>query len=172
MICYDVTELVRRRGVSPCGVSFEVVSDPDLSEVVKVSLLTSLNAGSPVFFSMRHGRQANRQFDFLDFLVDCVQQGQLLPGDTLVLDNASIHHADDILVPLHMLMQAAQVRVCFLPTYSPELNPCELVFAQCKKYLRYHRRMQYPFWYEIVKGFAETTANHMYNYYYQCIWNT
>ena len=105
-------------------------------------------------------------------IVTCIQHGKLVAGDILVLDNAPIHKRRAVMGMFVALLRAAQVTVVFLPTYSPELNPCELVFAQCKKYLRYHRRMQYPFWYEIVKGFAETTANHMYNYYYQCIWNT
>ncbi len=63
--------------------------------------------------------------------------------------------------------------MCFLPTYSPELNPCEFVFAQCKQYLRYHRglRMQHPFWYEIARGFANTTHTHMLNCYVKAIWN-
>jgi hypothetical protein len=40
-------ELVRRRGVSARGQPINVVSDYDLSETIKVSLLTSLAVNSP-----------------------------------------------------------------------------------------------------------------------------
>jgi hypothetical protein len=75
------------------------------------------------------------------------------------------------LFPLSLLLRAAGVRMWMLPTYSPELNPCGFVFAQCKKWLRYHRRMQNPFWYEIARGMANTTAQHMRNMYVKSIWN-
>ncbi len=158
------------RGVSPRGVPLDVVADYDLSETVKVFLLTSIMNSPPVFISMRRGGEANHQYDFLQFIIDCVQQGVLVAGDVLVLDNASIHNADDIMLPLNTLMQTAQVSICFLPTYSPELNPCEIVFAQCKAHLRYHRCLHHPFWYEIVKGFAQTSTAQMLQYYYKCIW--
>lgn len=51
-------------------------------------------------------------------------------GDTLVVDNARIHKARDIVPTLRAALAAAGVRMLFLPTYSPELNPCELIFAQ------------------------------------------
>jgi transposase len=40
-----------------------------------------------------------------------------------------------------------------LPTYSPELNPCELLFAKAKYFLRYHRDGD-RFWVEIMKALA------------------
>ncbi len=47
-----------------------------------------------------------------------------------VMDNAPIHCAEDMLRVLETILQLANVRMFFLPKYSPELNPCELVFAQ------------------------------------------
>jgi len=59
---------------------------------------------------------------------------KLKKGDVLILDNASAHDADelrDILTPL-------EVRVMFLPPYSPELNPIELIWSQVKNFLKKH----------------------------------
>jgi hypothetical protein len=170
-VCY--TELTRRRAVGPRGAAVNAVDNVKLGETIKVFLLTNVDQAqaSPVFVHMRSGEKANDRYDFLQFIITCLRNGQLVAGDVLVLDNAPIHVAADTMPAFARLMAFAQVSVCFLPSYSPELNPCELVFAQCKHYLRYHRRMHYPFWYEIARGFAETSSMHMLQYYYKCIWN-
>ena len=137
-----------------------------------MSLVTSLSVGSPpIHVHMRQGDRANDAFDFLMLMIDLVQSGVLVQGDVVVLDNAPIHNADAILQPLHVLLMSAGITLWFLPTYSPELNPCEFVFGQCKRFLRYHRRMHVPFWYEIARGMSETTKQHMINCYVKSIWN-
>jgi len=73
--------------------------------------------------------QSNTAFDFLLFLCDLVRLGELVAGDVLVLDNAPVHYSADIAPAVDLLVAAAGVRLLFLPVYSPELNPCELVFA-------------------------------------------
>ena len=167
-----VVVLVRKRGVSACGEPIVAISDYDLSETIKVFLLTSLSVGSPpIHVQMRTGCRANGQFDFLLFVIDCIRSGLLVQGDVLVLDNASIHKEDGILQPLHTLVTLAGIILWFMPTYSPELNPCEFVFAQTKKWLKYHRRMHLPFWYECARGFSQTTIQHMHNYYNKAIWD-
>ncbi len=158
--------------MSDIGDPLSCVTGGGLSHTIKVSLLTSAAPGaSPVFVSMRDGGRANGQFDFLLFIIKCMMGGHLVQGDVLVLDNAPIHTAQHILLPLSYLLRAAGVTMWMLPTYSPELNPCEFVLAQCKKWLRYHRRMPNPFWYEIARAMAETTPQHMQNYYIKSIWN-
>ena len=61
------------------------------------------------------------------------------PNSVLVLDNASIHHADRDL--LKDLCESKGVRVEFLPPYSPDLNPIEEFFSACKHRIRrdYHQ---------------------------------
>jgi transposase len=53
-----------------------------------------------------------------------------------VMDNAPIHVADDMLGVLETILDLADVRLFFLPKYSPELNPCEMVFAQVRSFPR------------------------------------
>jgi transposase len=57
---------------------------------------------------------------------------QLLPGSVLVLDNASIHKGGNI----ERLATGAGCRVLYLPPYSPDLNPIELIWSFVKGQVR------------------------------------
>lgn len=57
---------------------------------------------------------------------------ELRPGQILVLDNYPVHKA---LVVRERLEQQA-CKLMFLPTYSPDLNPIELLFAKLKTRLK------------------------------------
>jgi transposase len=56
----------------------------------------------------------------------------LRPGQTIVLDNLSVHKN----AAARAAIEAAGCTLCFLPAYSPDFNPIELVFAQLKASLR------------------------------------
>lgn len=60
----------------------------------------------------------------------------IVPGDILVIDNASVHVAAENQELLDLVIQKGRFRIVTLPTYSPELNPCELVFGFVKNFLR------------------------------------
>jgi transposase len=81
---------------------------------------------------------------FIEFLKDCCTNGHLRPGDTVVLDNASIHRARSIQAELQQLQQTYGFTLRFLPAYSPELNPIENVFGHLKNWLREHLRDETP----------------------------
>jgi transposase len=49
-----------------------------------------------------------------------------------VLDNAKIHHGDEILE----LADHFGVRIEYLPPYSPDLNPIEEAFSKIKHFMR------------------------------------
>lgn len=69
--------------------------------------------------------------DFERFVRELVLP-KLQPGDTLVLDNASIHKRKS----LKNILRAAGVRLRFLPQYSPELDPIENVWSKVKSIVR------------------------------------
>ena len=50
----------------------------------------------------------------------------------MIMDNASIHHADQVINSLKDL----GVLVYFLPPYSPDLNPIEELFSKVKSVVK------------------------------------
>ena len=78
----------------------------------------------------------NTALDFLETVFALITHGTLAAGDFFIVDNAAIHFAEEIQYPLEAVLAVARVRLVFLPTYSPELNPCELVFGRVKSIIR------------------------------------
>ena len=58
----------------------------------------------------------------------------LTPGDIVVMDNLSSHH----LAGVREAIEAAGGTLAYLPPYSPDLNPIELLFSKLKSRLRKH----------------------------------
>lgn len=70
--------------------------------------------------------------DVFEAFVEQVLVPQLRSGDVVVMDNLSSHKR----ARTRQLIEAAGGRVLFLPPYSPDLNPIEMVFAKIKQILR------------------------------------
>jgi transposase len=64
--------------------------------------------------------------------VQAVLLPTLRPGDIVVMDNLSPHKSD----PTLDLITQAGAQVQFLPAYSPDLNPIELMWSKVKNVLR------------------------------------
>lgn len=71
-----------------------------------------------------------------------------------VMDNARIHHGEGILelaklygrfVEIHSMIRAyfysVDIRIEFLPPYSPDLNPIEQAFSKVKAFIHHHRAL-------------------------------
>lgn len=56
----------------------------------------------------------------------------LRPGDIVVMDNLASHKVAGV----REAIEEAGARVAYLPPYSPDLNPIELVFSKLKRLLR------------------------------------
>ena len=70
--------------------------------------------------------------DIFDVFVRRVLVPVLRPGDIVLLDNLSVHHASCI---THAV-QAAHGQVIFLPSYSPDFSPIEPCWSKVKTFLR------------------------------------
>ena len=53
----------------------------------------------------------------------------LRPGDVVIMDNASFHRK----TKLYEIAGRHQIKILFLPPYSPELNPIEKTWANIKR---------------------------------------
>ena len=70
--------------------------------------------------------------DVFESFVQQVLVGQLRPGDVVIMDNLSSHKRSRS----RQLIEAAGASLMFLPPYSPDLNPIEMIFAKIKQLLR------------------------------------
>ena len=72
------------------------------------------------------------------------------PGKAvMIIDNAS-HHPKDI---IYDIAGEQNIRVIFLPKYSPDLNPIEKYWANIKNWLRFHLRDFKSFWLGLIRAF-------------------
>lgn len=70
--------------------------------------------------------------DIFEAFVQQVLVPELQPGDVVILDNLSSHRR----ARTRQLIEAAGATLIFLPPYSPDLNPIELIFSKIKQLLR------------------------------------
>ena len=70
--------------------------------------------------------------DLFDAFVEQVLLPELRPGDVVVLDKLSSHKSDKA----RTLIESRGARLEFLPPYSPDLNPIEMIYAKIKQLLR------------------------------------
>jgi transposase len=84
----------------------------------------------------------------------------LSPGDTLIVDNAPIHHNESQRILTPYLGQMG-ISYRFLPTYSPDLNPAEQCFRKVKKRLKseeYAQLIKRDLKVAVYKAFSEVTS--------------
>ena len=105
--------------------------------------------------------------DGVSFLayIEHVLAPTLRPGDVVVLDNLSVHRSPAV----RAAVETVGATRCFLPKYSPDLNPIELCFAKLQTILRAVRcRAREERWATIgacVPRFAPTECR---NYFRHC----
>jgi hypothetical protein len=132
-----------------------------------LTILVSLTDQNPVYFDFR--QQSNTQYDHLDFVWAAVKAGQLKDGDFYIVDNASVHGGAETLPCLISLLDACGVKLMYLPKYSPELNPCELVFNIIKHHLRYHRQFNISIIYDIIEAIAQISLEKVVHAFVKCL---
>jgi transposase len=97
----------------------------------KVSLLAAITA---------HGMNADAclihegSVDTLAFLtyIEQVLLPTLEPGQIVIMDNFTIHHNAQV----KTLIERKGCQLLYLPTYSPDFNPIEHLFAKLKAFIR------------------------------------
>lgn len=70
--------------------------------------------------------------DVFEAFVEQVLLPQLKQGDVVVMDNLSSHKRERT----RRLIESTGATLLFLPPYSPDLNPIEMIFAKVKALLR------------------------------------
>lgn len=80
---------------------------------------------------------------FLKDLLPNLEQGSIL-----VLDNWTVHHGSDI----KKLVDSYACQLRYLPAYSPDFNPIELVFSKIKAFVKALRPKETP---TLIKAFED-----------------
>ena len=157
------------RGYSKRGETITISNRGFLrAETVTATLLTSIDIRDP-HMKISFRKQTNNQFDFLKFIFQCLVSGMLRWGDTLIMDNAQIHKSRHSFPLISEALRVKGVNILFMPTYSPELNPCELVFSKVKFYIRKEWMVnRLTFDQTICSGFKQVTKKNLVNYYRHC----
>lgn len=70
--------------------------------------------------------------DIFEWFVERVLVPELEPGDTVIMDNLSSHKRSRT----RELIESSGAMLAYLPPYSPDLNPIEMVFSKVKQLLR------------------------------------
>jgi len=165
---FNSKDLQRDKVLSPKNSSAQTPNTAPIDETYSMTLLTSVNPLEPAPIVITLREASNSAVDFLDTVQFWLDSEHLREGDILIVDNAAIHIADEIFQQLTTLLANKQVRMKTLPTYSPELNPCELVFGLIKNHMR-HWRSNNRFIAEIIKAAACVSYRHVLSYYGKCV---
>lgn len=126
--------------------------------------MTSLTSDSPCWVDAPRAG-TNDAVDFMGTMLWLLENGALPAGSIVLLDNARIHDAASIRDDLTGLLALANVQLAFLPAYSPELNPCELVFAWVKEKLRVSHSDGRPLWERVQQIFTQVPHELVAKYY-------
>lgn len=119
--------MTRLRGRSPVGE--RLVDKTPHGHWQTTSLIAALDA-TGIRCSMVVDGAINR--DIFDAFVEEVLVPELRAGDVVILDNLSSHKGECA----RRLIESRGARLAFLPPYSPDLNPIEMVFSKIKQLLR------------------------------------
>jgi transposase len=87
----------------------------------------------------------------------------------LVMDNARIHHDDDLVAAIEDIGG----KVLYLPPYSPDFNPIETAFSALKFWLKRHRDFANYFdpVYLISTALAQTTSENAKRYFEESVYD-
>ena len=158
-----------------------------MSERYTLTLVTSISSNStPVSGCLKDG--SNDSGMFFNTCLELIKDGFLAAGDILVLDNAKVggssgtqsrgaiivsvvaqvHTHAEMLALLLDILDHYGISMMFLPCYSPEFNPAELVFAMIKSRLR-NRRWTNTLWAEISLALASISREEMMRFYVKAL---
>ena len=88
--------------------------------------------------------------------------------NVLVMDNARIHHDDDLVAAVEDIGS----KILYLPSYSPDLNPIETAFSALKSWLKRYRDFANHFdpIYFILVALAQTTPDIAKKYFEESVY--
>jgi len=134
------SKLGRPRLVGPEGTERVLVDHRPNEPRLNAILMTSLaHPNEPVYVKITAETVTAERFQI--FLAEAALANRIPKGAVVIWDNARVHLSRDGIAVLDRIMASVGAQRANLPKYSPELNPCELVFAEVKTFLRHNPRL-------------------------------
>lgn len=124
---FATTNMTRLRGRSPRGE--RLIAKAPFGHWMTTTLIAALGLSGVRCAAVVDGAVNASIFEAF---VEQVLVPEPRPGDVVVLDNLSSHKT----ARARQLIEAAGAELWFLPPYSPDLNPIEMVFSKVKGILR------------------------------------
>lgn len=98
----------------------------------KLTLIGAIKRGE--ILATKTIERSMKSDDFLEF-IQVNLAPQLKAGDVVVMDNLNSHHRAEV----REIIESVGARVEYLPVYSPEFNPIEMMWSQLKSLVRKFR---------------------------------
>ena len=124
---WATTNMTRLRGRSPIGK--RLIARVPHAHWMTTTLIAALGLGGIRCSTVVDG---GINADVFEAFVEQVLVPQLKAGDIVILDNLSSHKRRRT----RQLIEDAGAELVFLPPYSPDFNPIEMVFSKVKQLLR------------------------------------
>ena len=162
---FDEHVFLPRRGCAPKGVVINGEHTTRGKHVYSLCLMTSMRGHDPPYFA----RIVEGSCDgsaYVDFFIEMLKSGALQAGATVVVDNCKTHTNSWSGEVVAALLKAHNINYVFLPAYSPELNPCELTFAQVKAICSNYGDVEVLV--GIARSLTHVTIPDMIGYYNKC----
>ena len=121
------TNMARTHGRAPRGQ--RVIDKRPHGHWHTITLIAALGLGGVICSTLVDGPVNT---DVFEAFVEQVLIHELHPGDIVVMDNLSSHKR----ARTRELIESVGAELRFLPPYSPDLNPIEMIFSKIKRRLR------------------------------------
>ena len=160
-------KVYKRRYLAPRGSRARIINTGRIEPSFSLSLLLNVKKACPFFINIR--KQSNTEEDYLEFILQAAEAGYIAANDIVVCDNASVHFGSNWRL-VKSVFEKVGASVVFLPAYSPELNPCELVFRDVKKEV-YSESMEgrvQGLQNKVKMALSKISARRVFWYYYVC----
>ena len=113
--------------------------------------------GDCLFYQL--GKFSGNAKVFRNFVLDMVRRNFAPTGDVIVYDNASMHKNAECRYLRESLWVCVVIMIVYLPAYTPELNPIELMFNTFTMRLRHTNARKLSFTNKSDKTFLHICVN-------------
>lgn len=105
------------------------VDNTPLNTPKNTTILSSIRLNGETAYTIYQGGTTRNKF--VDYLSH-VLAPTLQEGDIVIMDNLQTHHANAV----KEVIENLNIKVMYLPPYSPDLNPIEKMWSKIKSILR------------------------------------